>query len=399
MLESSWYKEREIGSCNSSRIKDDRESSTKLLVEDIIWLGVNGWHELNDIGFKTSFLIYAYRNNIVVVRSLNGHIPSPLDGPDLTITMSTSNPAMWLNAWHDPVASIQTASSCIRIADVTGDGDPKLLVADQNRTLRMYKGQINCRGLENWTDCFLAGMNLISVHGLLDVPSAICTFYDDSKSAAGPRLPSLAVACGPFIFIYKRLRPHYKFTLPGPKIDDEELAIWQVLYSDWPNPFLPQYPTEMTWSGWEWQGVNDGKVDPSAAYEQLGALRDRGTLITNQAIDFLGTDDPQARVQFLIDARDKLPTLTTTITAMESLNKKSEDEDATSCLVVGTEHRHLCILDSNSFAIIVKAVLPSVPVFICTSGMLDVEYRYRTPNPKSLTVSPLFCCLLFFSFP
>ena len=54
--------------------------------------------------------------------------------------MASSNPALWLDAWHDPVASIHTTSSCIRVADVTGDGDPKLLVADQNRTLRMYKG-------------------------------------------------------------------------------------------------------------------------------------------------------------------------------------------------------------------------------------------------------------------
>lgn len=27
-----------------------------------------------------------------------------------------------------------------RLADVTGDGDPKLLVADQNRKLRLYRG-------------------------------------------------------------------------------------------------------------------------------------------------------------------------------------------------------------------------------------------------------------------
>jgi Bardet-Biedl syndrome 1 protein len=53
-----------------------------------------------------------------------------------------ANRALWLNAWHDPVASIHTVSSCIRIADVTGDGDPKLLIADQNRTLRMYKGEV-----------------------------------------------------------------------------------------------------------------------------------------------------------------------------------------------------------------------------------------------------------------
>ena len=136
------------------------------------------------------------------------------------------------------------------------------------------------------------------------------------------------------------------------------------------------------------------------AYERLGALRDRGVLVTNQAIDFLATDDPQVRVQFLIDVRDKLPTLTTTITAMESLNKKSEDDDATSCLVVGTEHRHLCILDSTSFAIIVKAVLPSVPVYICASGLLDVEYRSLPPNRSSPpAIPPVFYRPIFLPFP
>ncbi len=131
------------------------------------------------------------------------------------------------------------------------------------------------------------------------------------------------------------------------------------------------------------QGLNDDKVDALMAYERLGALRDRGVLVTNQAIDYLAIDEPAQRIQFLIDVKDKMPTLTTTITAMESLNKKSEEEDATSCLIVGTEHRHLCILDSSSFAIIVKAILPSVPVFICAAGILDVEYRSRPAHPRA----------------
>ena len=37
-----------------------------------------------------------------------------------------------------------------RLCDVTGDGDPKLLVADQNRKLRLYKG-----------------INLVSEHALV----------------------------------------------------------------------------------------------------------------------------------------------------------------------------------------------------------------------------------------
>ena len=30
------------------------------------------------------------------------------------------------------------------MADVTGDGDPKLIVADQNRKLRLYRGAFCC---------------------------------------------------------------------------------------------------------------------------------------------------------------------------------------------------------------------------------------------------------------
>ena len=120
--------------------------------------------------------------------------------------------AVWLDAHQDPVAAIHTTPSCIRcssphsrlpargplraapvgrswlarccsymagadgappaqrsehhirrraprLCDVTGDGDPKLLVADQNRKLRLYKG-----------------INLVSEHALVtpSVPAATC---------------------------------------------------------------------------------------------------------------------------------------------------------------------------------------------------------------------------------
>eukprot|EP00960_Hanusia_phi_P010885 319361-Hanusia_phi.AAC.3 len=76
------------------------------------------------------------------------------------------------------MASIHTTPSCLRLVDVTGNGDPKLIVADQNQKLRVYKG-----------------INLISELALLDTPSAICPFYADQKSG-GERIPSIAVACG-----------------------------------------------------------------------------------------------------------------------------------------------------------------------------------------------------------
>lgn len=59
--------------------------------------------------------------------------------------------------------------------------------------------------------CRCAGTSLVSEHALLDVPSALATFYTDLNK---PQTPSVAVAAGPYIFIYRNLRPYYKFTVP-----------------------------------------------------------------------------------------------------------------------------------------------------------------------------------------
>ena len=46
---------------------------------------------------------------------------------------------------------------------------------------------------------------------LLDLPTAVCSFYVDNTE---PRTPAIAVASGSYIYMYKNLRPYFKFTLP-----------------------------------------------------------------------------------------------------------------------------------------------------------------------------------------
>jgi hypothetical protein len=48
--------------------------------------------------------------------------------------------SVWLDAWHDPVAGLKTHSACVRLVDLHGDGDSKLLIADTERKLAVYKG-------------------------------------------------------------------------------------------------------------------------------------------------------------------------------------------------------------------------------------------------------------------
>lgn len=47
---------------------------------------------------------------------------------------------VWLHAWNDPVAGLRAFSPCVRLADLNGDGDAKLLVAGLDKKLRVYKG-------------------------------------------------------------------------------------------------------------------------------------------------------------------------------------------------------------------------------------------------------------------
>ncbi|GLD94596.1 hypothetical protein PINS_up003207 [Pythium insidiosum] len=95
------------------------------------------------------------------------------------------------------------------LVDVYGDGDSKLIVADADRRLKMYKGS-----------------SLFAEQAILGTPSALSYFYSDT---ARPRVPAIAVASSSFIYIYRNFRPHYKFTIPALEVNSEELRVWESL--------------------------------------------------------------------------------------------------------------------------------------------------------------------------
>jgi hypothetical protein len=56
----------------------------------------------------------------------------------LNFNVNRSRPT-WLNAYHDPVAGLRAFSQNIRLADVHGDGEFRLLVADVDKKLKVFK--------------------------------------------------------------------------------------------------------------------------------------------------------------------------------------------------------------------------------------------------------------------
>lgn len=139
---------------------------------------------------------------------------SPYSSPaSLQTSSDQAKPALqWLNAWYDPVANIKTLTSCIALADLNGDGDYKLVVADLGLKLKVWKGTA-----------------LISESPLMETPVAVQTYFMDDSV---PRVPVVAVAAGSNIYIYRNMKPHIKFQLPPITLDTTETEVWNDLKDD-----------------------------------------------------------------------------------------------------------------------------------------------------------------------
>lgn len=82
-----------------------------------------------------------------------------------------------------------------------------------------YPANKQAWGMQVWK-----GTAKASEHALLDVPVAITSFITDT---AAPRLPTLAVAAGAHVYMFRSLRPYFKFTVPAETATAEaEEVVW-----------------------------------------------------------------------------------------------------------------------------------------------------------------------------
>eukprot|EP00002_Diphylleia_rotans_P010307 TRINITY_DN2075_c0_g1_i3.p1 TRINITY_DN2075_c0_g1~~TRINITY_DN2075_c0_g1_i3.p1 ORF type:complete len:559 (+),score=112.06 TRINITY_DN2075_c0_g1_i3:50-1726(+) len=242
---------------------------------------------------------------------------------------SQQNHHQWLDAWRDPLSNLQAFSKGLATADLFADGDHRLLVATLDRKLKVFRGT-----------------SLQSESALMEMPCALCTFYMDNSM---PRTPAIAVASGPYIFIYRNMRPYYKFTLPSLPIDGREEAVWQDLRAE--------------------------KITPSRALEILNELKDKNTPLSSRSLDALAFDDHREAEEYMVTRRQLPLVQQTVITCMEVLKKNLDEDDSVGMLVVGTESKEVLILAPNGSTILHKVTLRGVPAFIGITGLYDVDYR------------------------
>lgn len=89
----------------------------------------------------------------------------------------------------------------------------KLIICDvERKVMRVHKGT-----------------SLLLENQLLNTPVALCVIFSDNSA---PRIASLAVAAGPYVFIYRQLRPYKKWTCPVVELTREEYDVWNSFRLD-----------------------------------------------------------------------------------------------------------------------------------------------------------------------
>ncbi|XP_033840188.1 Bardet-Biedl syndrome 1 protein [Periophthalmus magnuspinnatus] len=253
--------------------------------------------------------------------------------------MVDSGPSPWLEAHSDPVAGLNTLSSCMDLADLSGDGENCLVVADLGSSSSGSLGS----GMKLKV---FRGTSLVSESSLLDLPSGLVAFFMDLNE---PRVPALAVASGPCVYVYKNLRPYFKFTLPGLEVDPLEQEVWQQ--------------------------VRLGQIDTVALKDLLEGIRTKSELpLSQRSLRFLSLE-PENMEEFVMMHQGQPIRRQTVITCMGTLKKSTADEDGVSCLVIGTESSEVYVLDPEAFIILAKMCVPAPPVVMDVSGQFDVEFR------------------------
>ncbi|CAI7999114.1 Bardet-Biedl syndrome 1 protein homolog, partial [Geodia barretti] len=238
--------------------------------------------------------------------SARTHPVSRQRSPDDQENSGISGAGAWLDAHYDPVASLYTFSSCMALEDLNRDGDHKFLVGDlgsghSDMKLKVYKGT-----------------ELSFETPLLDLPTGVATFYMDTTD---PRTPAVAVAAGSFVYVYKNLRPYFKFTLPhlqrGEQGGTTECEITQV--------------------------------------PAIGGRRGAASLVPGH----LQTHSPPEK-----ECHHR---------PWASLKKRHTEDDAVSCLVVPLRMENLRSR-SRSFTVLKQFLLPS-PQYSSVTGLHDVDYH------------------------
>uniref|UniRef100_A0A8B9N213 Bardet-Biedl syndrome 1 N-terminal domain-containing protein n=1 Tax=Accipiter nisus TaxID=211598 RepID=A0A8B9N213_9AVES len=235
--------------------------------------------------------------------------------------------SLWLEAHDDPLAGLRSFPACMALADLHGDGDHKLVV-----------GIPRDAGGPRLT--VVRGAGILTSLALPEAPAGLGAFgvtpLGGGGNLGGPGgAPALVVAAGSALYVYRNLRPFYKYSLPP----------------------QPPHPLERDL----WLQAAQDQIDPLMLKEMLEDLR------------LLALPPPEL-APFVALHKGRPLHRQTVVTCLGAL-PRGGPEGTPDCPVLGTEDGDVLVLDPEAFTVLCKGWVPSPPAFVVPRGPGDGRCR------------------------
>ena len=176
---------------------------------------------------------------------------------------------------------------------------------------------------------------------------------------SGRAVPSVCVAIGDGVYVYRGLRPYFRAQLPNLPISQAESEAWSAVSA---------------------ATLRGASPDTQRLWERLTQLRVSGTPLAPRSRALLAAKSAAER-RTLAPQLAAIGTPTTTGRAdvaacMTTLHKTVDEPGAESCLVVGTETGQCVhILSPATFKVLTSFNLPSPAHVLDAAGAYDVDWR------------------------
>ncbi|XP_072944110.1 BBSome complex member BBS1 [Epargyreus clarus] len=234
---------------------------------------------------------------------------------------------------------LNTLPNNLALVDLNNDNEFKLVVGDLGKgeegpKLKVFKGAMQIYDMV-----------------LPDYPLGVVSCY---MSETVPRsIPIVAVAFSSCIYVYRNMKPFYKYYLPTADLSTCELETWRQL--------------------------NDPANHKEETIKRLTASLNSIPLkvLSSQSKTFF-TMSVDQQLEYLENTIDLPKKLNPEIACITTLRISSVDKYAVSCLVVGTEDGEIIVLDPQNFSPMSVAQLCTVkrtPYQMITTGLYTVDYR------------------------